>query len=317
MRFQHVAEQIYSKPWLITPSGHASIVRLFESKLASSCRFEADDGDDNPFFVLREPASLDVNGIGHIEIKGIIGQGLSKIEKSCGNTDTRDVQAEIAALVAQGAKGILLCIDSPGGIITGTPELADLIANTSAEIPVFVFTDSQICSAAYWLAAGASRIFCTESAEIGSIGVYLPWIDTSVRWEEEGIKADPVINTGGAYKGIHLFPSLSPEHREQLQGHVDRVFGLFKNFVVTMRAVNEVTIPAAALQGQVFLGEDSISHVDAITNGLVDQIGSKEEAYEALLMEIDLDDEPVVQEAPADPAENPESTEEVTPPPQS
>jgi protease-4 len=296
MRFQHVAEQIYSKPWLITPSAHASIVRLFQSKYASSFVFDAkaDDGiNTDALFVQREPASLDVNNIGHVYIKGVIGQGLSKIEKSCGNTDTRDVQDEIAALVAQGAKGILLCIDSPGGIITGTPELAELIAETATEIPVFVFSDSQICSAAYWLAAGASKIICTESAEIGSIGVYLPWIDESIKWEQEGIAATPVINTGGTFKGIHLFPSLSAEHREALQIFVDRVFGLFKTFIVNMRAMNEAVVAASALQGQMFLG------IDAITNGLVDELGNKDDAYEALLQDIDLPETPEPEAEPS------------------
>jgi len=300
MRLQHVAEQIYYRPWLITPSGHASVQRLFESKNVKPVVFEANDGtESSDFFVQREPASLDVNGIGLVHIKGVIGQGLSKIEKSCGNTDTRDVQAELAALVAQGAKGILLTIDSPGGMVTGTPELAETIAQIAAEIPVFVFSDSQICSAAYWLAAGASRIITTESADIGSIGVYMPWIDRAAQWEAEGIKADPVINTGGTYKAIGFSPALSPEHRTQLQAQVDRIFGLFRDDVVTLRALNEAVVPDTAIQGQVFLG------VDAIANGLVDVLGNKEDAYEALLMEIDFEPEPTGE--PSDSTEEPDA----------
>jgi signal peptide peptidase SppA len=298
MRLQHVAEQIYYRPWLITPSGHASIQRLLETKFATNGEFKADsDTDASAFFVQREPAAIDVNGIGHVHVKGVIGQGLSKIEKSCGNTDTKDVQTELAALVAQNVKGILLCIDSPGGMVTGTPELAETIAQTALEIPVFVFSDSQICSAAYWLAAGATRVFSTESADIGSIGVYMPWIDRAAQWEQEGIKADPVINTGGTFKAIGFAPSLSEQHRAQLQAQVDRIFGLFRDFVVTMRALNEAVVPDAAMQGQTFLG------IDALANGLVDQLGSKDDSYEALLQEIDFSPEPA--EEPAAPSETP------------
>jgi signal peptide peptidase SppA len=308
MRFRHLAELIYSKPWLITPSAHASIIRLFETKMANAGHFEVTpqlaEGDENPYFVQREQATLDVNGIGHVHVKGVIAQGLSPIERTCGNTDTRDVQAEIAALVAQGAKGILLCIDSPGGGITGTPELADTIAETAQLIPVYVFSDSQVCSAAYWLAAGASKIICTDSAEIGSIGVYLPWIDESAKWEKEGVASTPVINTGGNFKGIHLFPALSPEHRAELQAHVDRIFGLFTDFVVGMRSLQEAVIPTTALQGQVFLG------IDAIKNGLVDEIGSKGEAYEALLCEIDFELETVT-DTPSDSSE--QTSDDTTP----
>ena len=306
MRFQHVAEQIYHRPWLITPSAHHSVQQLLESKLCKSAYFEASDANASAFFVPREAASLDVNGIGHMSIKGVVGQGLSPIEKTCGNTDTRDVQAEIAGLVAQGAKGILLCIDSPGGTITGTPELAETIAVTAADIPVFVFSDSQICSAAYWLACGASKIVCTESAEIGSIGVYLPWIDRSAQWEEEGIKADPVINTGGNLKAIGFGPSLSPAHRDQLQSFVDNIFEKFRSAVVQSRALNEAAVPDTAMQGQVFLGEDAVS------NGLVDLIANKDDAYELLLQEIDLDETPAVEAEPADEPQESLTTEDTT-----
>lgn len=315
MRLQHVAEQIYYRPWLITPSGHASVQQLLESKLATigqfesknrrSAVFEADAETDSPYFVQREPACLDVNGIGHVHIKGVIGLGLSKIEKSCGNTDTKDVQAEIAALVAQGAKGLLLCIDSPGGTVTGTPELAETIAAAALDIPVFVFSDSQICSAAYWLAAGATRIFSTESADVGSIGVYMPWIDRSAQWEQEGIKADPVINSQGTFKAIGFAPALSDTHRAQLQSQVDRIFGLFSTFVTDHRALmSGAEVAPTTMQGQTFMG------IDALPAGLIDDLGSKEEAYDALLMEIDFSPEPVEAASSTEetPAESPDNT---------
>jgi signal peptide peptidase SppA len=281
MRLQHIAEQIYHQPWLITSTGHRSVQNLFESKLAKACQFEAsDDGEeyDSPFIVQRGKPSLDANGIGRVYIKGVIGQGLSRIEKSCGNTDTKDVTVEIKALVEQGAKALFICVDSPGGMITGTPELADFISNVAAEIPVYIFCDSQLCSAAYWFAAGVTKILSTDSAEIGSIGVYFPWIDQSALWDKQGIKSDPIVNEGGVYKGIGLGPSLTPEQREELQAKVNRVFGLFKTFVTTMRALNGAVVPDTACQGQTFFG------IDAFSSGLVDQIVSCEaEAYDALV----------------------------------
>jgi signal peptide peptidase SppA len=287
MRLQHIAEQIYHQPWLITATGHRSVQNLFESKLAKVCQFKADDDADeydSPFIVQREKPSLDANSVGHVYIRGVVGQGLSKIEKSCGNTDCKDITAEIKALVEQGAKGILLCIDSPGGMVTGTPELAEFISNVALEIPVYVYCDSQLCSAAYWLAAGVTRILSTDSAEVGSIGVYFPWVDSSGAWEKQGLKSEPVVNDGGIFKGVGLGPSLTPEQREELQAKVNRIFGLFKSFVTTMRALNGAVVPDDACQGQTFLG------VDAFSNGLVDQIVScEDEAYFALVDAINGD----------------------------
>ena len=122
MRLQHVAEEILHRPWLITPTGHHAVRTLLESKLARTFADDEDDTDQEfPFVIPREKPSLDENSIGHVYIQGVIGQGLSRIEKSCGNTDTVDVRAEITALVEQGARAIFLCIDFPGGMVTGTP----------------------------------------------------------------------------------------------------------------------------------------------------------------------------------------------------
>ena len=298
---QHVAENIYNRPWLISdcPSGRAALQQLFSldelPKTASTGRIEADGSDLScPFFVQREPSTIDVNGIGHIHVKGILAQGLSPVQKLIGNTDIRDVQAEIAALVAQGAKGLLLCIDSPGGGIQGTQELADTIADTALCIPVYVFSDSQVASAAYWIAAGASKIICTKTAEVGSIGVFQAWIDRSVQWEQEGIASTPVINTGGNLKGMYLFPALSDAHRAELQRQVDGIFNLFSTFVTEMRALYGATVPSTAMQGQSFIG------LEALPNGLVDMIGSKQEAYEALLGEIEFDATPAVEPSTED-----------------
>ncbi len=266
MRLQRIAEEIYHKPWFITPSAHAAVRRLFEAKLA---RTLGDDGTDpanpdglkdNPFYVQRSPARLDENQIGHVQILGVTGLGLSRIEKTCGNTDTQDVACELKQLAQDGARGILLCINSPGGLVTGTPELADVVS--TMEIPVVVYVDNMCASAAYFAAAGADKIVATESAEIGSIGTLIPWQDTSGLEEKVGVVSDPIINSEGTYKGIFFSSSLSDEHRTYLQAEVDRKFGVFKSFVTQMRQV-----PDDACHGQMFMG------IDALAVGLIDQVG--------------------------------------------
>jgi ClpP class serine protease len=283
MRLQHVAQEVVSQPWLITPSGHQAVRALLESKLARTVADEDGEEADQefPFVVPRGKPSLDANGVGHVYIRGVIGQGLSRIEKTCGNTDTKDVAAEIGALVTQGARGILICIDSPGGMVTGTPELADYISNVALEIPVYIFCDGQLCSAAYWIAAGASKIISTDSAEVGSIGVFYPWVDSSGAWDKAGLKSDIITNEAGIFKAAGVGPSLTDDQRANIQAKVERIFGLFKGFLTSMRALNGAVVPDDACQGQTFLG------ADAMASGLIDQIAScEDEAYEALLDDI-------------------------------
>jgi hypothetical protein len=83
-----------------------AVKALFDSKLARTFADENDDDQDPefPFVVPRGKPILDANGIGHAYIRDVFGQWPTRIiEKSCGNTDTKDVAAEVATPVTQGA----------------------------------------------------------------------------------------------------------------------------------------------------------------------------------------------------------------------
>lgn len=273
MRFQRIAQAIYYEPWLITPSAHASVRQLLESKLAG------DEINLSDFVNARPEISLDENGIAHIHVVGVIGKGLSKIEKSCGNTGVEDLLSELQSARDQKARGLLLHVNSPGGTIAGIPEVADEIASLSKQIPISAFTDDMMASAAYWIASSANTIWATRSSEIGSIGVYIPWIDAAGAWEKEGLKADPITNTGGDLKAIGFAPSLTDVQRQYLQESVDETFAAFKNHVLKSRARNGKTISNDSMRGQTFSG------IKAMDVGLVDYVGSTQDAYDTLFQE--------------------------------
>lgn len=276
MRFQHILEKVYLRPWMITPQAHASIVALLNSKLVENTELvnrldKRGDEDDADFWaVTRKPMRMDANGIAHIQILGPIGKGLSGIEKSCGGaTGVEEVSAELK-LAARRARGVLLYVCSPGGTITGVPELAREVSEMP--IPVVAFTDDMIASAAYYISAGCREIWASESAEVGSIGVYIPWMDKQGYYDEWGISPNPVVNTEGRYKALGFWPTLSEDHRAFLQAGVDDSFSKFKNWVLNFRAV-----PAEAMQGQCLPADK------ALETALIDGIGTYDAAVESLL----------------------------------
>jgi signal peptide peptidase SppA len=279
MRFQYIAEHIYAQPWLITARGHASVKKVFEARLSRVAKAAGavESEIEDPMGFARPEACIDSSNIGHICIKGVIGQHLSGIEKTCGNTDVCDIQSECDDLIAKGAQGILLKIDSPGGTVTGIPELAAYLARIDSQIPVYAFTDTKAESAGYWVACGARKIFATGSSMLGSIGVYFPWIDASGQWQQDGIKADPIVNAEGIYKAAGFGPSLSDDQRESIQQHVDKVFQLFSGFVESRRPV----VDLESMRGQSFLG------FDAKNNGIIDTVGTCADACAALKKEIE------------------------------
>ena len=68
-------------------------------------------------------------------------------------------------------KAVFLDIDSPGGTVAGTPELAATVKSINDRKPVYAFSSGLMASAAYWIASQARAIYATPSAQVGSIGV--------------------------------------------------------------------------------------------------------------------------------------------------
>ena len=71
----------------------------------------------------------------------------------------REIRESIeAALADPDVSSILLSIDSPGGVVSGTKELADYIASVRGQTPIAAYADGLCASAAFWLAAATGQI---------------------------------------------------------------------------------------------------------------------------------------------------------------
>ena len=256
MRLQHIIEAVTAQPWLITPAAHASIIALVQSKLSGVVLDLTD--------MFPEPEQVRVeNGVGVLPIKGVIGSGLSKLEKSCGAVSVEDIRDGLAALMPDPeCKTILLDIDSPGGAVSGIPELAAEIAACDEIKRIYAFTDGQMDSGAYWLASAAREIIASPSAEVGSIGVYMPWMDSTAAYAAAGLRVEGIKNTGGTYKGMGIpGTALTQEQRDHLQQRVDEIFGMFTRAVNTKR-----TVGADSMRGQTFMA------ASAKAAGLIEQV---------------------------------------------
>jgi protease-4 len=126
-----------------------------------------------------------------------------------------------------------------------------------------------MCSAAYWLAAGAGEIVASQSAEVGSIGVYLPWEDWSRAYENAGVKVEVIRNDGADLKGMgYPGTALTESQRDELQKGVDQIADMFHAHVTSHRgAVNDDT-----MRGQAFLA------TEAVQRNLVDSVMGRGEA---------------------------------------
>ncbi len=146
-------------------------------------------------------------------------------------------------------KAVMLDIDSPGGTVAGTPELAAAVAALDKAKPVYAFTSGQMCSAAYWIASQARAIYATPSAQVGSIGVVQAVVDDSAALAAEGIKVE--VFAEGRYKSIGAPGTpLTDEQRGLIRGNIAETAAEFRAAVLAKGRA----IPPEAMEGQSFSG---------------------------------------------------------------
>ena len=270
-RFMHILHAVYCEPWLIRPEMHAEICRIVNAHVDGTAHeqggvaltFEKPPTTDNDMVRITD------DGIGIVSISGVMGQHVDALEKMSGITDVAEVAEAVETLAADGAvRGMVLAFDSPGGTVTGVPELAATIRQARDVKPVVAFTDSMMASAAYWAGSQAYTIMATESAVLGSIGVYLPVLDSSRQAEMMGLKQEVI--QAGRFKGAGVpGTSLTSEQREELQGKVNYLHDQFRAGV---RSGRGIAIADEHMEGQDFFGKQ------AVAIGMADQIGNMRDA---------------------------------------
>lgn len=228
------------QPWLITPEA----LDHFAARTAAFATGQL-FRDDPPTHPL-----LDIDDrIGIVRLHGPLIRRPSLIESWLFDAvSTEDAIAAVRqAATHEKIDAILLDIDSPGGTAMGTTELAEAVADASKEKFVYAFTGGLMCSAAYWVASQCDAIYGSPSARVGSIGVIIPFLDTSEAFERAGLKME--VFASGKFKSIGTpGVSLSEEQRELLHSEVAEIFGDFRAAVLARGR----KIPDEAMEGQTF-----------------------------------------------------------------
>ena len=200
-----------------------------------------------------------VDGVAIVPVKGALLKNAHPLAKRYGFAGYEDVAEDLIAARAQGVRGVVLDISSPGGMAVSAGELGAFVADFAAHTPVFSFTDSMQCSAAEYLSGACTGRFATADAIVGSIGTVMTTVSFEGMLKKEGIKAE--VFASGPYKAAgHPLKDLTPAQTEYLQGFVDTLAGEFKGHMQTHRR----GLGEESMQGQVFTGRQGAQ------NGLLD-----------------------------------------------
>lgn len=163
---------------------------------------------------------------------------------------------------------ILLTVDSPGGEVAGTADLAGDVWKAAQGKPLYAYIEDFGASAAYWVASQANAVYANPSALVGSIGIYMVVPDTSDMAAKEGVKVHVV--RAGDHKGTGVLGApITDDHLTHFQGIVNDLNRQFLAAVKTGRGL-DLTQNVAPANGQVYVG------AKARAAGLVDGITSRD-----------------------------------------
>lgn len=176
------------------------------------------------------------------------------------------------ALTDESVKAVVLRVDSPGGSVFASEVIAQEIqALQQAGKPVVASMSSVAASGGYWISVVADKVLASPATVTGSIGVFgmIPTFQRTM--DVLGIATDGVATTPWA--GIRPDLELPEQARQLVQMIIENVYDDFISNVAEKRGMDKQAVDAIG-QGQVWTG------VDALENGLVDQLGGLDDAVD-------------------------------------
>ncbi|MBB3179441.1 protease-4 [Variovorax sp. Sphag1AA] len=197
-----------------------------------------------------------------IEIKGEIADGADASAEFV-------VAAMKTAFEDEGAKGVILLINSPGGSPVQAGIINDEIKRMRAKYnkPIYAVVEETCASAAYYIAAATDKIFVDKASIVGSIGVLMDGFGFTGIMEKVGVERR--LLTAGENKGfLDPFSPMSDAQRAHAQQMLDQIHTQFIDVVKTGRGDRLKVNSPGLFSGLFWSGQQ------AIELGLADQLGN-------------------------------------------
>lgn len=204
-----------------------------------------------------------------IRLGGLISSG--DMGLSVGATPEEMKQQFKQALEDKDVRAIVLAIDSPGGEVTASDDIYNIIRKARDRKKIVVSMGAMAASGGYYAALGGSHIIARDTTFTGSIGVIMQTLNYADLFGKVGLQM--VTFKSGKMKDMlsGSRPS-TPEERDYVQNLVMQTYGKFVGIVAAERNIPEDALRNGVADGRVLSGKD------ALEAKLIDQLGDLDDA---------------------------------------
>lgn len=257
-KYEQIVRFVQETPWAVKPEMLLTIRGIVAARLAGV--------ELEPVAAKKPVPNQGQGSVAVLPLWGVILPHASMMTNISGGVSLDSWIEDFRGLVNDPQiSSIILDVDSPGGAVAMVPEAAAEIRAATAKKRVVAVANTEIASAAYWLASQAEEIVMPASGQVGSVGVIAEHVDESQLEEMAGISRTFV--TAGEYKAEQLGP-LSEEAKAAIQSKVDQMYEMFTGDVAKGRGVSQSVVKNTYGKGRMLTARD------ALAAGMVDRIGT-------------------------------------------
>ncbi len=206
------------------------------------------------------------------------------------------IESQQGILKNERVKGILLCINSPGGTVTDSNGIYHLIKayKQKYKVPVYAHVDGLCASGGMYIACSADKIYATDVSVIGSVGVMLSTaFNLSELMNKVGVESK-TITAGKGKDELNPFRPWKEGEDAPMKTLTDAMYVQFINVVTSSRPHMNKEKLINEYGASIFTTDKAleIGFIDGISNSLDDtmrllakEMKVEENKYQVVQME--------------------------------
>ncbi len=182
----------------------------------------------------------------------------------------------------RGVRGILLRIESPGGLAVAGADISRAGRKIAQRFPLVVSMANVAASGGYHIATPSSRLFANPASITGSIGIFGGKPNLAGLYDK--IDLGKELYTRGQYAGMLTWMRpFTDDERAKYYDHLESFYDRFLEEVAENRPMTVDSVGELA-QGKVWTGRE------ALEIGLVDELGGLKQALDDTARRLHLED---------------------------